>query len=157
MDAPGETTFERLDSWSAHADEAIKFFSGTATYARAIDVPREWLRDSHRVILDLGRVESLAEVLLNGQSLGVAWKPRFLFELAAARPGRNDLEVRVTNAWSNRLIGHVRHPEGFPGHRPPEFTPFLAADVWSRLGKEPAPAGLLGPVLLRVVRRARLH
>jgi len=109
------------------------------------------------LLLDLGRVESLAEIVLNGQNLGVLWKPRYVVDCSrAARAGANTLEVRVTNAWLNRLIGARTHPDGFSGRGPLQFRPFLAADVWSRLGDRLAPAGLIGPVRLRTVEHLRV-
>ena len=39
--APAEITLDKLVSWSAHRDAGVKFFSGEATYVRALTVPRE--------------------------------------------------------------------------------------------------------------------
>ena len=56
--------------------------------------------------MDLGQVHEIAEVRLNGQNLGILWKEPFRIDITkAARPGDNELEVRVTNLWPNRLIG----------------------------------------------------
>ena len=56
--------------------------------------------------LDLGRVKNLAEVSLNGKPLGILWKPPFRVDITgAAQPGKNKLEIKVTNLWPNRLIG----------------------------------------------------
>ncbi len=119
MDVPERTVFERLMSWTEHPQEAIRCFSGTATYRRTFDLPADRLGDGRSVLLDLGQVESLAEVLVNGRNLGVLWKPPFIVDVtSAAQPGTNTLEVRVTNAWLNRLIGDKKYPNGFPGRRP---------------------------------------
>ncbi len=150
MDVPERTTFERLISWAEHPQEAIRYFSGTARYRRTFDLPGDRLGDGRRVLLDLGRVESLAEVLVNGRNLGVLWKPPFIVDVTnAVQAGANTLEVGVTNAWLNRLIGDKRYPQGFPDAGPLQFKPFLAADIRNRLGSKPAPAGLIGPVRIR--------
>jgi hypothetical protein len=115
------------------------------------------LGDDGSVLLDLGNVESLAEVLVNGRNLGVFWKPPFVVDITgAARLGTNTLEVRVTNAWLNRLIGDKKYPKGFPDGGSLQFKPFLAADMSNRLGDQLVPAGLIGPVRIRTTQRLRV-
>jgi hypothetical protein len=151
-------TFEQLTSWTEHPQPAVRFFSGTATYRRPFDLPADRLRESRSVLLDLGRVESLAEVVVNGRNLGVLWKPPFVVDISSAvRPGANTLEVRVTNAWLNRLLGDKQYPQGFPDAGPLQFKPQLAADISNRLGTQLAPAGLLGPVRLLTTERVRIQ
>jgi len=69
----------------------------------------------------------------------VAWTPPYRVEITGAvRSGSNDLEVRVTNTWANRLIGDQALPES------QRVTWTSAPD---RLGRGPLlRAGLLGPV-----------
>ncbi len=157
MDVPERTSFDGLISWTEHPNEALRHFSGTATYRREFELPAERLGEGRRVLLDLGKVESLAEVLVNGQNLGVLWKPPFLVDItSAAQAGANTLEVRVTNAWLNRLIGDKKYPGGFPGAGPQQFKPYLAADINNRLGDQLVPSGLIGPVAIRTVQRIRM-
>jgi hypothetical protein len=160
-------TFAELVAWNEHSNEDIKYFSGTAAYRKTIQVsdPNEEL------YLDLGDVQIMARVLVNGKDLGVLWKPPFRVNLSGAlRKGKNELEVRVTNLWVNRLIGDAALPEtgkrskwkneayerfpdwvlnGTPipeGHRR-TFAPWNHYDK----GGELVPSGLLGPV--RVMKR----
>lgn len=157
MDVPQQATFERLMSWTEHPQAAVRYFSGTATYQRSFELSADRLGTDRNVLLDLGQVESLAEVLVNGRNLGVFWKPPFVVDITGlAQPGTNTLEVRVTNAWLNRLIGDKQHPQGFPDAGPLQFKPYLAADISNRLGNQPIPAGLLGPVRIRTTQRVRL-
>jgi len=162
MDLPERVRLDRLISLTEHTNEAIRYFSGTAAYERTFDLPADRLASGQRLLLDLGRVEALAEVNLNGKNLGVLWKPPFLLEVTdAARPGLNRLEVRVTGTWRNRLIGDAKSPDGFPsaGDRtggPPQFKPFLGVKLNLRPDETPAPFGLLGPVQLRNTQRVSL-
>ena len=56
--------------------------------------------------VDLGRVEVVAEVWVNGRLAGSAWKEPYRVDITdTVRPGANDLAVRVTTLWPNRLIG----------------------------------------------------
>src|SRR6185503_17416985 len=72
---------------------------------------RGWFQPGQRILLDLGVVKDLAEVSLNGRALGVLWKPPFRVDVTGAlKPGVNRLEIKVTNQWTNRLIGDRTAP-----------------------------------------------
>jgi hypothetical protein len=101
-----------LQSLSRNADDGIRHFSGTATYARSIDVPAGTLRAGRRAYLDLGRVEVLARVTVNGKDLGVVWKEPYRVDITdAVRAGKNAISVAVTDLWVNRMIGDAALPE----------------------------------------------
>jgi hypothetical protein len=90
-------------------------------------------------------VKNLAEVSVNGKSLGIAWKRPYRVDATGAlSPGADEIEVKVTNLWVNRIIGD-RQPNATTKYT---FTvpAFYMAD--SPL----LPSGLLGPV--RVVQTA---
>jgi len=163
--APDKVTLDKLISWTEHADPGVKYFSGTGVYRTTFE--SKAVRDSGRtrVYLDLGKVENIAEVKLNGKDLGILWKPPFRVEVTdALKDGKNDLEVRVTNLWPNRLIGDEQLPEDreWRGHglatvpqwvldgepSPTGRFTFTTYHHWTPL-EEPLPSGLLGPVLLR--------
>jgi hypothetical protein len=142
--APAKLTFDKLASWSESADAGVKYFSGTGTYTKTVNAPADWFKSGTRLWLDLGDVKNLAEVVVNGKSLGDVWNTPFRVDATdALKPGANAVEVRVTNLWVNRLIGDQQ-----PGvTRKYTYTtmPFYKAD--SPL----LPSGLLGPVrLIRV-------
>jgi hypothetical protein len=115
----------------------MKHFSGTGSYSRQFTLAR---KAAGTLMLDLGEVRELAEVIVNGRSLGILWHPPYRIDISdAVHAGRNDLEVRVTNLWVNRLIGDAQ-----PGVHPVTFTvlpPYLP-DAPLR------PSGLIGPVVL---------
>ncbi len=99
--------------------------------------------------LDLGVVKNLARVKLNGQDLGVLWKPPFRLDISSiAKAGANSLEIKVTNLWPNRLIADSKLPEKdritwttFNPYKPD--SPLLDS-------------GLLGPVMLRPALRVSI-
>ena len=131
---------KQLQSLTESPVEGIRYFSGTVTYRTSF----EWKPDEAvggEVFLDLGQVHHMARVFLNGQDLGLAWKPPYRLEAShALQEGHNELEIRVTNAWANRLIGDARKA---PGDRLTYTAlPFYTAS------DEPLPSGLLGPVRL---------
>jgi hypothetical protein len=130
-----------LGSWSDNGDEGIRYFAGTGTYSRALDVKPAWLGKGTQLWLDLGEVHELAEVIVNGKSLGVAWRPPYRVDIAPAlHAGRNTLEIAVTDLWVNRLIRDAR---------PDAKDAFTFTVPKSYKGAEPlVPAGLVGPVKL---------
>jgi hypothetical protein len=162
LDVPAHLALEKLTSLTEHPNEAVKYFSGTATYERTFDLPADQLGAGKGLLLDLGRVEAMAEVLLNGQDLGVLWKPPFVIDISgAAKPGANRLEVRVTGTWRNRLIGDTKYPSGFPGSgsasgTQQQFKPYLGVGLKLNRDEAPAPFGLIGPVQVRSIQRVRL-
>jgi len=105
--APPQITLDRLVSWTDCQDDGVKYFSGTATYAKEMDVPLAWFKPGTQVILDLGRVKEIAQVSVNGKPAGsILWKPPFQVDVTTAlSPGRNLLKVKVINLWPNRIIG----------------------------------------------------
>ena len=60
--------------------------------------------------LDLGDVCDLAEVLLDGRPVRTLWHRPYRMEVYL-REGAHRLTVKVTNAWTNRLIGDEKEPD----------------------------------------------
>jgi hypothetical protein len=77
-----------------------------------MQVPPEMLSGGRRVFLDLGRVEVMARVKLNGHDLGLLWHAPFQLDITGTLcSGENGLELRVINLWPNRIIGDEQLPE----------------------------------------------
>ncbi|MGV3540959.1 MAG: glycosylhydrolase-like jelly roll fold domain-containing protein [Rufibacter sp.] len=111
LGAPAKAVLPELISLHKHKEDGVKYFSGTATYTKEFTVPAGALAPGKRLFLDLGRVEVMAEVKVNGKDLGTLWKPPYRVEVTeAVKSGRNSLEVQVTNLWPNRLIGDEQLP-----------------------------------------------
>ncbi|HTL56949.1 MAG TPA: glycosyl hydrolase [Candidatus Limnocylindrales bacterium] len=109
---PERVALDRLISWTEYTNAGVKYFSGTATYTKTFEIPAELFAGHRHLSLDLGKVQVIAHVRLNGQDLGILWKPPFEVDVTeAAKTGRNELEVRVVNLWPNRLIGDEQLPD----------------------------------------------
>jgi len=164
--APGQVLLDKLSSWTEHTDPGVRYFSGTAEYQKDFEIPAALLKQGQAIVLDLGQVRQIAEVTLNGQDLGVWWKPPFAADVSRlARPGRNTLRVRVTNLWVNRLIGDEQYPDDCEWNGKPikawpqwllkgEPRPVpqrLTFTTWKHWAKDSplVESGLLGPVVLR--------
>jgi len=144
--APDKINLNPLASLSESSNAGVKYFSGVATYAKTFDWQPavEARNQKSESWLDLGEVQVMAQVKLNGHALGTLWKPPFRVNISdTLQPGKNTLEVRVANLWPNRMIGDLALPEA------ERFT-------WSSYQPftkdSPLPkSGLVGPVTISTV------
>ncbi len=157
-------TLKSLGSWSEHSDPLVKYYSGTGVYRTTFDFPESGVSKRDALYyLDLGQVEVVAHVTLNGKDCGTTWKPPHRVDIThALQPGRNELRVEVANTWVNRMVGDEHLPLDTDWKN---FETLLAWPDWFKEGKKrpagrytftsarhykadsPLPAsGLLGPV-----------
>lgn len=132
---------DKLSDWSQHANDSIKYYSGTAVYTQTFDYP-DTAKNKKPIWIDLGKVYNMAQVYLNGVDCGVAWTYPYHVDISKAiKLGQNQLEIKVTNTWANRLMGD---------HALPENKRITWTNAAYKLdGKPLLPAGLLGPVTLQ--------
>ncbi|MCH7408101.1 DNA-binding protein [Belliella sp. DSM 111904] len=126
-----------LKDWSKNEKPSIRYYSGTASYQNQFqmdEIPQVPL------LLNLGEVNYLAEVIVNGQNCGVAWTFPFAVDISKAiKKGNNELIIKVSNTWANRIIGDFNDPNADP-------ITWSVADL-SRIKNNPLmPSGLIGPV-----------
>ncbi len=123
------------------SDEA-KAFSGTVKYKTDFKLAKK--EKNARYILDLGEVDMIAEVSMNGQKLSTVWTSPYVVDITdAVRKGRNELTVDVTGTWFNRLVYDAGLPEA-------------DRKTWTISGPAAgAPlrnSGLIGPVKISIAR-----
>ena len=128
-------TFNKLQDWGTNENAEIKYYSGTANYSQEFS----WHGSSSNVCIDLGKVDNIAEVYVNGIDCGAAWTYPYRVDISKAlRPGTNKIRIKVSNTWANRLIGDSTLPQD---------KRITWTNAPFRLeGKPLLPAGLLGPV-----------
>jgi hypothetical protein len=169
---PARISFEKLEDWSTHDLEGIRYYSGVAVYRTTFKFaePHDQSQSS-RIYLDLGKVAIMAEVTLNGKNLGILWNAPFRVDATQAiLSGDNVLAVKVVNVWTNRIIGDEQLPEDsdrdeygeikawpqwiLEGKTSPtgRFT-FSSTRTWNN-GDPLVQSGLLGPV--RMIRSEKL-
>jgi hypothetical protein len=138
---PEKVVFEKLEDWTERPEEGIKYYSGTAVYKKTFDLADLPSLPKKGVFLDLGTVDYLARVRLNGKNLGVVWTAPWRVDISGiVKEKGNQLQIEVVNTWLNRLVGDA--------HLPPEKR--LAK---TNIGYPPTqplmPSGLLGPVTVK--------
>ena len=88
-----------LGDWCGHG---LATYSGGAVYSRRVKLERPHLRG--KVLLDLGKVASAAEVHVNGQAVGVRMAPPWRFDVTRlVVEGENRIEVKVVNTLANHM------------------------------------------------------
>jgi hypothetical protein len=156
---PENIIFDELQDWTTHEMRGIKYYSGIATYKKTIEI--EKLTDKSYYI-DLGVVNDMARVKLNGKDIGVIWCAPWRIDISdALKEGKNELEIEVANRWINRLLGDRQEPDanvrtikfenGLMGGQ--EFTTgrytFTTKQAMGSFNfTEPLSSGLLGPVVI---------
>ena len=136
--APQEPlTIDELKPWKdLPLGEEGKAFSGTATYQTTFTIGKEQL--GKELTLDLGKVDFIADVKVNGQSAGVLWTEPYSLNISnLVKEGENILTVDVTGTWYNRLVYDASLPEA-------ERKTWTIAGPAA--GSQLHDSGLLGPV-----------
>ncbi len=142
---------EVLRSWSNDAD--TRHFSGTARYELEFEVPPVLLGKDRRITLDLGTVMDASKVWMNSTAAGVTWKRPHLHDVTQlVKPGKNFIEVRVSNRLINYVAGKTlpdwaKESEKKYGsyNERQQWYVFLTREYGA---EDLPPAGLLGPVKL---------
>jgi len=155
-------TMQTLRSWAG--DEAEKYYSGTATYTRTVEIP-EPVAHAGKVLLDFGLgspvpreqlhqagtrtwydppLREVALVYVNGKLAGDVWHPPYLLDVAPLlHAGANELKIVVANTAINELAGRAAPDYRLLDMRYGErFTPQDMDHL------EPLPSGILGPLRL---------
>jgi len=159
---------DKLRSWSE--EESLKYYSGPATYEKAIDLPAG-TKGNNFLILDFGEgtpvekpnplpefnmrayldapVREAAEIYVNGQRAGVVWHPPYAIDVTSLlKEGKNELRIVVGNTAINMLAGTKLPDYRLLNDRYGErFVPQGMENL------RPLPSGLLGPVRLRIIPR----
>jgi hypothetical protein len=170
-----EREFDTLSLWNESEDDAVKYFSGAAVYSGTFRLPD--VAPTGSVFLYLGIVHDMARVRLNGQDAGICWTPPDRLDITSlVRSGVNQLEIEVVNTWVNRLIGDEFLPAeaefaGISGNAGITAGVLKKFPDWYRNSDKAAsrlrttfaswrhydknspltPAGLVGPVVVRVM------
>jgi hypothetical protein len=102
--------FKKLTPWNEHPEERIRYFSGTAVYSREFECDP----NGSEVWFELGQVEVISELYINGKKAETLWKPPYRANITdLVKSGKNRVEVHVANLWPNRMIGDERFPRDF--------------------------------------------
>jgi hypothetical protein len=148
--SPISLKMPKLASWHTSELETVRYFSGTATYTNHFIVSPADLGNS-KAILALNKVEEVADVYINGYHIGTHWFDHQTFNIGDyLKEGDNTILIEVANTINNGLVGDARKPKEYRKYRS-NIT--RLPNAWMKPFAEASllPAGLLGPVEIRLV------
>ncbi len=130
--------FDKLSDWSKSENDAIKYYSGSASYKTTFKLDS---KPQGRVYLSFGDVAETAKAKINGKEVGGVWTAPYRLDVTdAVKKGENSIEIVVANCWVNRLIGDSKLPEA----ERKTWAPVNPYTPDSPLKK----SGLIGPVVI---------
>ncbi len=142
---PSDYSTPTASPWTDRDDPDARRFAGTARYTLDFDFDPT---GGSAWALSLGPVADSARISLNGRAVAILWCPPYRVPITRyLQPGRNRLEIDVTNVAANRIRDLDRrrvawkdfYEINFVGHN---YKPFDAS------GWPVRTAGLIGPVEL---------
>jgi hypothetical protein len=147
---PGAMSMTEPAAWTNLENAALNDYSGTAKYSTTFESPSAtadgWL-------LDLGKVNETAEVLLNGKQIATLIGPSFqcVIPATAIKP-TNKLEVIVANLMANRIAWMDRKELPwkifYNTNMPARKRENVKNGLFDAAAWKPLPSGLSGPVTL---------
>ena len=179
---PKPIVMETLRDWTTYradgdaSSTSLRYFSGTATYRTTFLFHNlssvALAKEDSTFTLSLGNVPTgLAHVFVNGVDCGVVWCAPWEADISSAiREGENEIEIRYTNNWYNRLVGdcflrpeervtrsslrYWTKPRAYSDPNRPWMlmpTVYSGPSVSDRL----QPSGLGGPISIKVRERGK--
>ena len=148
---PASATMDHLKPWTDFNDNSYHIFSGTASYSVHFKKPSG---KSSQYLLNLGKVDESAEVLVNGKKIATLIGPVFSCKLNRYElKSDNVLEIKVSNSMANRIIDldkrHVSWKKFNNTNFPAKLSQNRGPDGLFDASKwEPRVSGLQGPVTL---------
>ena len=83
----------------------LTYFAGTGTYSQSIAVDPAWLTKGTKIMLDLGQVQDVATVTINGRNLPPLFSAPFRIDVTGMlRAGKNDFGIAIANVPQNGVI-----------------------------------------------------
>lgn len=138
----GKLRFDKLEDWTKRPEAAVKHYSGIAVYRKTFD----FSANGSSLFIDVGSVEKMARVRLNGKDLGTIWCApwRIAVPSGLLKDKGNELEIQVANLWSNRLLADQSLPQE------QRRTKTNQRNFVKNNPQELLPSGLIGPVRIMV-------
>ena len=100
------------------------------------------LEKGRQYLIELDSLYNLATIRVNGRDAGTIWTPPYKLDITEnLRPGKNSIEILVTNTWRNRLI--------FEEINPAEKKTWFNSP-YSLKNKPLLPSGIIGEVKMLI-------
>lgn len=146
---PKAAILDQLGSWTALNGDAVKNFSGIAKYTIEFSKPGT----ARAYLLNLGKVNETAEVILNGKKIVTLIGPSFIATIpASAFKQNNTLEIVVANLMANRIAymdrNHIPWKIFYNTNMPASKLQNTRNGLFDASEWCYQPSGLLGPITI---------
>ena len=139
-----------LGSWTELSNDNLKKNMGTAHYVVRFNFRKA---ENAEYRLCLGDVRESARVRVNGKDAGILFAAPFETNIGQLLTnGKNTLEIEVTNLPANRIADYDRRGVEWRKFHEINFVSITYKDTHFDAWK-PVPSGLLGPVVIKELRK----
>jgi hypothetical protein len=150
---PAPVSIKELSSWTILNGDEYKSFSGTAKYSISFPKPTG---NATNWLLDLGKVNETAEVILNGKKLATLIGPTFQVVIPSGEIKQtNTIEIIVANLMANRIAymdkNNIPWKKFYNTNMPARKRENSKNGLFDASNWEALPSGLSGPVTLTPV------
>ncbi len=143
---------DTLTAWTNLPVDAAKVNTATARYKVDFELPEGINADEW--VLDLGDLRESAVVTVNGNDAGKVWSVPFTIEIGKwLSPGKNTLEIDVTNLPANRIADYDRSGKKWRIFKDANIANVDGSKLNDYSGWEMIPAGLNSEVTLTPLKR----
>lgn len=133
-------TMDGLKDWTSYSDPDIKYMGGHGIYTNTFTLAG--VPAGKKVEVDLGMVNNICKVKVNGKYVGGVWTPPYTIDITSAvKAGKNTIEIDVANNFCNRLIGDKVDPKN---------AKLTVSHCTYKADSPLQPSGLQGPVKILV-------
>jgi len=132
------TEIQELKDWRTIPE--LKYCSSKAIYSFNFNIPKEQLQEDNRVLISIERIHDAGIIKANGKEFPPLLTYPYQQDITSAvKIGENEVQIEVTPTLRNRLIGYGKK----------------GGDDWinHKYKKQFMPSGLIGPVLIKIVRK----
>jgi hypothetical protein len=132
------TEMQELKDWRTIPE--LKFCSNKAVYSFNFDITKEHLQEENRVIISIGRIHDAGIIEVNGEEFPPLLTYPYIQDITSSvKIGKNEVQIEITPTLRNRLIGYGK----------------TGGKDWinHKYKKELMPSGLIGPILVKIVRK----
>jgi hypothetical protein len=132
-------------NWTEFADTTYQSFSGVGTYSTTCIIKK---KNPAGYLLDLGKVNESARIIINGKDAGIIWSLPFKMDISRyLKEGQNSITIEVANLMANHIRWMDQHKIIWRKYHEINFVNInyrnFDASSW-----KVQPSGLEGPVTI---------
>jgi hypothetical protein len=146
---PADKKIIGVQNWTTFSDTATQSFSGIASYSSKFVLTK---KNAAGYLLDIGKVNESAKIIINGKEAGIMWCLPFTMEIGKyLKQGENTITIEVANLMANRIRYMDQHKMEWRKYHEINFVN-INYKSFDASGWKVQPSGLEGPVTITVLK-----